>query len=96
MKQVDREYFEELCVALEGIKIMGKYTFYRQFKFDCFLFGKKTKAVFIWYPNLCTLWFGETNIMFTHASINGYWPNRAETNLNVGYDENNKSAVIHI
>ena len=86
--KVTYEVFRQLEERLNGTHKEDDVGFYRTFKFTD-AEGKELK--FRWYKNLCNLILGDhTQIMFTHASIDGCWPNHAKANLNVGSE-----AAVH-
>jgi hypothetical protein len=85
-KQFNYKDLEFLQKFLKGEKISGcnSTDFWRSFEFE--RFGQEYKIT--WYHNLSYIHIGESQINFTHFSLDGCWPNSYKLNLNLGTEEN--------
>lgn len=98
-KRIDTyEVFLKIMAALYGepCDIISTYPkFFRSFLFPVYLSGgNPVCAKFKWFHNLCTISIGHTELMFTHASIDGCWPNRCSYNLNLSMDGKTTTAAL--
>mgnify|MGYP005869426081 CR=1 FL=1 len=84
------EIFEKLKDELDGTPInVDDIGFWRTFEFEAL--GQKYQLKY--FKNLCNLYIGGFQLIATHASIDGCWPNIYKKNLNLG-NETEVLAVI--
>jgi len=77
-KQVTYAMFQRMEKRLNGTHVADS-GFYRSFTFDAL----GNEYVFTFYQNQCHITRDGLQINFTHASIDGCWPNKYKENLNL-------------
>ena len=90
------EDFEELMKQLGGEKVVECKVsgFYRSFKFKGYLRNRPVTMILTWFKNISYVYIGATQMNFTHAWIDGCWPNRCGRNLNLSLGGDETSVVI--